>query len=442
MASVNDLLKVLRASGDIAAADLRLALRVDGARLSRLVDAAGAEVFRAGKARASRYGLYREVTGLGRDAPLFEVGQDGAPREAGRLSFLHRNAFWLTFGDQDAYQVALPAFLEDCAPQGFLGQLFSTRFPELGLPHRLERWTSDDRVRAMALRGEDAVGNLVLGSTSFERLLRLEPAPVTARQYPALAEGVSSDRRGSSAGGERPKLTAFSGGRHVLVKFAAPGGDAASRRWRDLLRCEHLALEVIQAAGAAAAARSRCLEVAGWTFLELERFDRVGARGRIGVRSLGALCKDAGLPPQRPWTSAAFTLAGGRAPRFRREDLARVAWLDAFGGLIADTDRHPWNLSFLVTPSGGLELAPAYDVLPMAFAPLGHGVLNAAFDPAAQGEEGAYPHPLAPKAWRAAVPWALRYWATVGADRGLEGTLRAAARAAADAVERLAERLG
>src|SRR5690606_15556271 len=98
---------------------------------------------------------------------------------------------------------------------------------------------------------------------------------------------------GSSAGGERPKFGAFVDGRHVLVKFAARGttGDVAARRWCDLLVLEALALDVIASRGIPAA-RAQIIETDSHTFLEVERFDRVGLRGRRAVLSLAALHDD------------------------------------------------------------------------------------------------------------------------------------------------------
>ena len=71
------------------------------------------------------------------------------------------------------------------------------------------------------------------------------------------------------------------------------------RRWSDLLVCEHLALETLYSELAIPAARSAIHCYAGRTFLEVLRFDRIGAHGRSQLCSLasqnGALLGKAGL---------------------------------------------------------------------------------------------------------------------------------------------------
>ena len=55
--------------------------------------------------------------------------------------------------------------------------------------------------------------------------------------------------------------------------------------------------------------------------------------------------------------------------------LARqLRWLDAFGALIANTDRHQYNVVFF-TDSGEPRLAPAFDQVSMLYAPTADGQL-------------------------------------------------------------------
>ena len=51
------------------------------------------------------------------------------------------------------------------------------------------------------------------------------------------------------------------------------------------------------------------------------------------------------------------------------EDAERIALLEAFAMLIANTDRHFGNVTLFDRYEGPFELAPAYDLLPMLFAP-------------------------------------------------------------------------
>jgi len=79
------------------------------------------------------------------------------------------------------------------------------------------------------------------------------PEEVDPRDSPRLASRSASDAGGSSAGGKRPKFGVFSGGRHVLVKYAPPGDRGSVRRWRDLLRCDWKALQTVATSGRPAA---------------------------------------------------------------------------------------------------------------------------------------------------------------------------------------------
>lgn len=53
--------------------------------------------------------------------------------------------------------------------------------------------------------------------------------------------------------------------------------------------------------------------------------------------------------------------------------------LYAFGKLIGNTDMHNGNVSFMSEHGRPYELAPAYDMLPMAFAPTAGGQLPNTF---------------------------------------------------------------
>jgi hypothetical protein len=153
----------------------------------------------------------------------------------------------------------------------------------------------------------------------------------------------------------------------VLVKFAARGGvgDAVARRWCDLLVLEALALSVVSARGVSAAQTS-IVDADSHYFLESDRFDRVGIRGRVAVLSLAAVQDD----PADPWARAAVFLRD--AGRLSNEDARRLQWLDAFGALIANTDRHPYNIVFFADGST-LRLAPAFDQASALYSPTADG---------------------------------------------------------------------
>ena len=353
--------------GVLKAADLRERLGVSAATLMRWVRQGGADVVRIGRARATRYGLRQLWPGLDTSRfPLFRITEDGTPESAGELVTLAvHQTVWMPEG---AASEGLPTELADARPSGFLGRLFAASHLDLRLPPRLADWSDHHILIAMSRRGEDLPGNLIVGDESFARWQALDIPAMTRHDYPALAEATIAGRPpGSSAGGERPKFGAFVDGRHVLVKFAVRGatGDVVARRWCDLLVLEALALEAASSRGLSVA-RTAIVDTASHYFLESERFDRVGMRGRIAVMTLAAAHDD----PADPWARAAVLL--GSAGRLSDEDARRLRWLDAFGALIANTDRHPYNVVFF-TEGATLRLAPAFDQVSMLYAPTADG---------------------------------------------------------------------
>ena len=170
---------------------------------------------------------------------------------------------------------------------------------------------------------------------------------------------------------DRGAGVAFVDGRHLLVKFAARGreGDVVARRWCDLLVLEALALDVVSSNGMAAAP-STIVETPTHCFLESERFDRIGARGPVAVLSLAAVHDN----PADSWARAATELR--EAGRLSDADARHVRWLDAFGALIANTDRHQYNV-VLFADGERLRLAPAFDQVSMLYAPAADGQLPA-----------------------------------------------------------------
>jgi hypothetical protein len=417
--------------GVASAADLRSMLRVSPPTLSRLVARAGDEVCRMGRGRATRYARTRSIEGLGRRLPVFRIGEAGDATRLGTVHPLWGGRHWWELPDDGQLFEGLPPAFADMAPQGYLGHGFSSRFPELHLPPRITDWADDHRLVAIARRGEDCVGNLVVGDESLARFLGWSPHEASIDTYPALAERSATEPAGSSAGGERPKFGAFVEGRHVLVKFAPGEESAAARRWRDLLWCEWKALEMVAAAGVPAA-RARCVDVKGWRFLEAERFDRVGGRGRRAVLTLAAIDNEY-FGKGDTWTAAAARL--GVAPfSLPPSDAAHLRWLDAFGQLIANTDRHSGNVAFFAGTGGTLRLAPAYDMLPMNLAPSAETVVRRPFTPAPPSGDNL-------QEWRDSATWAQRYWREIQANPSLASDVRMIAGEALEAVGVLAARV-
>jgi hypothetical protein len=218
---------------------------------------------------------------------------------------------------------------------------------------------------------------------------------------------------GSSAGGEQPKFCSITAGRHVLVKFSPAGDAPVDQRLRDLLVCEHLALQTLAIAGIAAA-KTQLFSGAGRVFLESERFDRT-AQGRIGMVSLQVY--DAQYVGEMDnWAATANRmLARGL---LGAEDARNLRLLEAYGILIANTDRHYGNISLLLA-NDDWTLSPTYDMLPMLYAPVGGELVVRDF-----AARGLQPTAATLPQWEKALTLASEFWQTVSNDVRVSAAFR------------------
>ena len=429
------LMLALRAhNGHAASPELQARLGVSQPTVSRMLAPllASGQVVKVGAARAQRYLLPRDVPGVGRQVAIHQVQPSGEVQRFGTLYPLVGGGFWMDEADKDhgqsEFHPSLPWFLMDTRPQGFLGRAFTQAHPELTLPPHLAHWSDDHILLALVRAGEDLPGNLLVGSAALDRYLALPPsrsaAPVVTdplQDYLRLAQlALGSAAPGSSAGGEQPKFCALVNGMPVLVKFSPAGNSPAEQRWRDLLLCEALALQTLQAAGIAAA-HTDLVQAGGRVFLQSRRFDRT-AQGRVGMVSLEMY--DAhyiGIGSQ--WAATAMQTGRAGAEKLSTTDIQTLCLLDAFGALIANTDRHHGNVSLLLYQHRW-QLAPAYDMLPMFYAPVAGEVVER--DWASQ-----LPRPNAETlaVWPQARELALRFWASAADDERISAEFREVARA-------------
>ncbi|WP_338269656.1 type II toxin-antitoxin system HipA family toxin YjjJ [Corallococcus caeni] len=368
--------------------------------LSRWLRDAGDLICRMGRTRGALYARTRSLPELGTRVPVHRVDEAGQLHRAGTLHFLSNGGTWLeqANGPGERFE-GLPPFVEEMSPQGYMGRGFHERHPDLGLPLRTTDWNEDQVLIALARRGEDCTGDLILGQESLDRYLATQVHAVHRDSYPELARSFLAEGAGSSAGGEQPKFAVHADGRHVLVKFADASEGRAGQRWRDLLASEALALEAVRAAGIDAAT-ARWFDLRDHRFLEVERFDRVGLRGRRALLSLRAIDNEY-IRLGTNWTEVSLRLLAER--RLPPEDVRRIRWLDVFGQLIGNIDRHLGNVSCFVEASGRFRLAPLYDMLPMVFAPDGAHLVERTFRPAA-------PTSNTLDVWADAAGHALKYW--------------------------------
>ena len=306
------------------------------------------------------------------------------------LESLERDSYYVSAGPARIQRFfdAMPYFLQDARPGGFLGRAVPGAFPELNLPARVVDWTDEHVLTYLIQRAPDMTGSLIVGAESMDRYLAgAQTAPLITQDERASAYArytslsMAGTPPGPSAHGEHPKSTARV--EHnaqrvaVIVKFSPPRSTVTGRRWADLLRAEYLAHRVLNEHGIAAC-RSELLEYEERVFLQCERFDRTGGEGRRGTVSLFAL--DTSRYGQLDsWTAAAERLAiDGLLPA---SDVDQIRLLDAFGALIANTERHFGNITLFDDYDGPFRLSPVYDMLPMLFAPQNDQIVPRVFEP-------------------------------------------------------------
>jgi hypothetical protein len=369
----------LHANASLSAAQLRTPIGCSQPTLSRLLGRLGGELAIIGSGPRRRYGLLRNVRGLGVRWPIFRITENGVAAPLGELSALHQDAFrfeadahidWLKGEFQDGIFPDFPWFLSDVRPQGFLGRALARRVAPILLCDADPRmWSADLSLHALLAFGADLSGDLVIGAAALAAAQNTVPQALTLDALPALAErALSGELIGSSAAGEQPKFSCWLETQtHALgaylVKFSPPMGTAAGQRWADLLAAETIADRLL-------GGRSDTVDLSNRRFLISPRFDRVGLQGRRGLVSIGVI-DAAYFGGLDNWADCAgrFEKAGWLS----KQDAEQLRLRYFFGRAIGNTDMHFGNASLVFSARLPMQLAPSYDMLPMAFAPLPNG---------------------------------------------------------------------
>jgi hypothetical protein len=424
----------LRRSPPMTAVALSEVLGVSVPSIHRMVREREADVIRQGATKSTKYALRRSLRGKLAAIPIYQINPQGQGKQIAMLDLVASEGALLNLAEMgwpvpkqhQGWWDGLPYPIYEMRPQGFLGRNFAHQLAQdFNVPENPEYWSDDDIVHILGIRGADCVGDLVVGDAAYQlwlksqtlnnpNLLAEDALPDHYAQMATLA--TSQGVIGSSAGGEFPKFItsrplAGSNTPHVIVKFSGvnnqPNIPNAVQRWSDLLICEHLALCALAQTTEIACAKSRVLFGQGRTFLEVERFDRVGLLGRTPVISLASL-------------DHAFIGKGSEAWPVLMQRIRDIILLDEtcigqsqllwwYGKLIANSDMHLGNLSFTFTPNQvlgvpKLSLTPVYDMLPMFYAPLAGGeVPQRQFMPE-------LPLPQTQDAWQLARQAALQFW--------------------------------
>lgn len=452
---MTDILHILRLARVLSGADLLLRLQksrptLSRATMMRMVRELGDQIVVRGAARRTSYAARRPLRGSTESIPVYRIDRKGRGEQIAMLDPIYPAGCALRYEQalewplaaemRDGWFPGLPYPLDDMRPQGFLGRNFARNYAGLlQVGPDPQKWPEDDILYMLAQLGHDTAGNYIIGEAAYRRHLESMQqghALLAERAYPELAAAaMQAGDAGSSAGGEFPKFTAFRehGGEsaHVIVKFSGNDQTPGAQRWADLLVCEHLALDTIAAELRLQVARSRIHRAAHRTFLEVERFDRHGEFGRSAVCTWAAL--DAALfgMAGENWSRAAARLL---AERYISADThAAINRLYHFGRLIANSDMHEGNLAFVPGESGQppLALAPAYDMLPMLYAPArGVELPQREYAPS-------LPLPAERDDWLAAADAAIVFWRAAGADERISAGFRVVCKANGKELKRL-----
>lgn len=362
--------------GHRTAAQLISALGISQPTLSRTIQSLSRTVtsFRVTGVRTPMYGLLRPLPmGLSARQRIYRHLRAGNIEPFADVEFLAGGATVERIGDVTRLYEGLPPYMLFAAPSGFLGrQLAHEAARNQAFPASLKDWHDDHRVAYLFKQGLNLPGNLIFGDAPLEKELAFLAVPPTPAEdkidhYVGMATALRGAAYGSSAGGEQPKflwLTQDAG--HVIVKFAKVGS-----RMGELLPLEHLALRSLAEVGVPAS-RTQLLAGGGYVFLEVQRFDRIGLKGRVGMLSAGSV-DDEFFGMRDSWSEFAARCAQARY--LTAEDARHIDVMAAFSELIGNNDRHFENISLLIREDGEYQgVAPAYDILPMRYASLGGGV--------------------------------------------------------------------
>ena len=375
----------------MTARELTRELGISQPTLSRLISSMQNEIVIMGKGRGTFYGLPKKPGAEHNRLPIYSIDAKGDVHPYGQLTPLQGKQYWwqsISCSGKISHQ--LPWQIQDLLINGYSARAFAHRYGDhLKLSPRLIDWTEEDMLIATSRCGEDRPGNLILGEESLARYFNLVRKPLElielgsqVLEYPQLAlKTLAREISPSQLSGEQPKFSVCLNERgapcQMLIKFSPAADSKESRRYADLLVCEHLALEAIRIAGLSAV-RSRLVITGNQTFLCIKRFDRRGAFGRLPVTSLRALHARIQAPCD-DWIAAATRLQ--KQGIIRLSEAKKLYWLALFSDMIGNSNQHFGNISFLPHGKDNYLLAPAYGVRPTIYEPLAGEVPARLFTP-------------------------------------------------------------
>ncbi len=436
----DQILACLSARGALSARELQDATAMSQPSISLALTALGERICKIGAARSTRYVATKTILGLPAKQPLHRADDAGLLTIFGELTYLSDGGTYLQVATKASWlspSNTLPWFSSPLRPQGFMARQLNVLRPDL--PSNPDDWNTEQVLYMAAQHVTDPPGAFSLGPVA-NAAKSTAPADLIERRahYDNLTADIGKTLpASSSAGGEQPKFIveisadAHRAHQHFIVKFSPPHETPFGARWRSLLHLEKLALDTLRQHNIAAATCS-IVESATRTYLESQRFDRIGVEGKRHVVAIDALHQEFVGGARQNWIHTCEKLVAKKM--LTPESLRTVARIYAFGQYIGNTDMHFGNLSFFIDDviNPAPALTPTYDMLPMMWRPSIH---SGALDITPVRE----PHVLAGYAheYADARAWATLFWQRAAQIEVLDDAMRDASLASEARVKTL-----
>lgn len=324
-------------------------------------------VIKIGAGRSTVFALLEQQS----PEPLYKINKIGNITCLGHLHHQPQNRILLLQESKHTSYEGLPFYFYDAIPSGFLGSIHLKHIvkSDQKLTTKSQDWSDQQILHYLTHYGEDLAGNLVLGNAMAEKAANKNYPIISRENYSHIASSInqSPQNLGSSIAGEQPKFTLYNGQDHLIIKYSPPisQDNPVATRHRDLIICEHLALQALDAENIKSSITH--LHVDDRIYLEIKRFDRIGLHGRKGIVSLKYIDAEyTGL--NQSWPEIARALLNKKL--ITEETLLIVETTYAFGKYIANTDMHNGNFALFISNLQITTPTPIYDMLPMAYMPV------------------------------------------------------------------------
>ncbi len=378
MNSLERVIKVLQ-SGFITQKEIKSITKLSQATISRCLRKLGNNLLLLPNSSPKKYALPDVVFDTDVPFGLVEMDEHGKESFLGYVHAINGGKFFVRLNStasrlylgtkKNGLFDALPYFLDDLRPQGFLGNQIAEQLSKISqdYPKRLSSWSAKNIFQYLVEYGDDLPGNLIFGDGVFKSI-KQPISPVSTNSYNFMCNQINEGiiDPGSSAGGEQQKFTVFNEelNSHVLVKFTSNENDSVTRRWKDILITEFHALQTLIEKNIPAA-EVRMIDKDNRYYLETKRFDRLGNFGRCSMFSLQSIDMEfTGIGDNWNEISTELYKLGLISPN----DDYYIYFLWYFSKLIGNTDTHLGNISFGIK-GDSFSLLPIYDMCSMAMAP-------------------------------------------------------------------------